>query len=342
MMNLFRLLDANSFGSQELRDNFVETEEYEAGFANHYQQHLKEKVVRFEEARLAALKNAQRNLLISIPLFLLVPACAFGLPFVIQFEDYPVPFAFMAIFLSWSGLWWFVTRSLKMYQQSIKTEIFPNILSFVGDFAYSPQTNQSAKQFEDSDIVPRFHRETSEDHIKGGYKGVEVELFETHLKRRKKTKKSTSYVTVFRGLFITLSMNKNFSGKTIVKRDAGKVGNWLQSSTQSLDKVRLEDPTFEKLFEVYSTDQIEARYLLTVTFMERLTELAGVFGGQSIECCFDRNHLLLKIPLKKNLFEPGSIFEPEDFIDDSKSLLKELNLIFGIVDILKLNMKINL
>ena len=229
-----------------------------------------------------------------------------------------------------------------MYQQSIKTEIFPNILSFVGDFAYSPQTNQSARQFEDSDIVPRFHRETSEDHIKGRYKGVEVELFETHLKRRKKTKKSTSYVTVFRGLFITLSMNKNFSGKTIVKRDAGKVGNWLQSSTQSLDKVRLEDPTFEKLFEVYSTDQIEARYLLTVTFMERLTELASVFGGQSIECCFDRNQLLLKIPLKKNLFEPGSIFEPEDFIDDSKSLLKELNLIFSIVDILKLNMKINL
>ena len=69
MMNLFRLLDASSFGSQELRDNFVETEVYEAGFANHYQQHLKEKVVRFEEARLAALKNARRNLLISIPLF---------------------------------------------------------------------------------------------------------------------------------------------------------------------------------------------------------------------------------------------------------------------------------
>ena len=48
------------------------------------------------------------------------------------------------------------------------------------------------------------------------------------------------------------------------------------------------------------------------------------------------------IPIKQDMFEPGSIFEPEDFVDDSKSLLKELNLIFGIVDILKLNMKINL
>ena len=42
------------------------------------------------------------------------------------------------------------------------------------------------------------------------------------------------------------------------------------------------------------------------------------------------------------MFEPGSIYEPEDFIDDSKNLLKELNLIFSIIDQLKLNMKINL
>ena len=36
------------------------------------------------------------------------------------------------------------------------------------------------------------------------------------------------------------------------------------------------------------------------------------------------------------------IYEAEDFIDDSKSLLKELSLIFNIIDTLKLNMKINL
>ena len=48
------------------------------------------------------------------------------------------------------------------------------------------------------------------------------------------------------------------------------------------------------------------------------------------------------IPIKKDMFEPGSIFEPEDFIDDSKNLLKELNLIFNIIDQPKLNMNINL
>ena len=49
-----------------------------------------------------------------------------------------------------------------------------------------------------------------------------------------------------------------------------------------------------------------------------------------------------KDDIEKDLFETGSIYEAEDFIDDSKSLLKELSLIFNIIDTLKLNMKINL
>lgn len=51
---------------------------------------------------------------------------------------------------------------------------------------------------------------------------------------------------------------------------------------------------------------------------------------------------MLLIPVKKDLFEPGSIYETEDFIDDSKSLLKEMNMIFQIVDILKLDQNIGM
>ena len=73
-----------------------------------------------------------------------------------------------------------------------------------------------------------------------------------------------------------------------------------------------------------------------------LTEIAETFGGKFIQCCFYDNKLFMMIPVEKDLFETGSIYEAEDFIDDSKSLLKELSLIFSIIDTLKLNMKINL
>jgi hypothetical protein len=76
--------------------------------------------------------------------------------------------------------------------------------------------------------------------------------------------------------------------------------------------------------------------------MERLLDLADIFDDVEIQLCFDDNNLLMIIPLRKPIFEPGPITEPENFVDDAQSLLKEMYLICQIVDILKLNMKLNL
>ena len=76
--------------------------------------------------------------------------------------------------------------------------------------------------------------------------------------------------------------------------------------------------------------------------MERLLELAEIFENSKIELCFENENLIIKIPLRKPIFEPGPITEPEDFIDDAQSLLKEMHLIFQIIETLKLNMKLNL
>ena len=42
------------------------------------------------------------------------------------------------------------------------------------------------------------------------------------------------------------------------------------------------------------------------------------------------------------MFEPGSIYANENFIDDAKSLLEEMDLICKIIDILRLNIKTNI
>ena len=76
--------------------------------------------------------------------------------------------------------------------------------------------------------------------------------------------------------------------------------------------------------------------------MERLLELAEIFDNAKIQLCFENNDLLMVIPLRKPIFEPGPITEPEDFIDDAQSLLKEMHLIFQIIETLKLNMELNL
>ncbi len=145
-------------------------------------------------------------------------------------------------------------------------------------------------------------------------------------------------------------MNKNFNGQTIVLKDRGMIGsfltiqkngNWIKPEFFAFEKVKLEDPVFEKIFNVYSTDQIEARYLLTTAFMERLITLTEIFKNNPIECSFYDDHLLITIQCK-NLFTPGPINKSEDFIDDSKILLKSINTIFEIIDILKLDQNIGM
>ena len=340
---MFKLLSKDLFKSSKIRDTFPEEKDYEIGFSDHYNKYLKDKVERFEENRISTLKEARKRLIIWL--------------FYIFFTSFIVYFlyknflelnrdivAFTTLILVSIGVaapFFWIFSPIWSYEENIKKEIFPNVLNFFGDFKYHIETKKSVKEYYATELIPKHDTEIAEDHITGTYKDIKVDLFETKLSNDSDENSSTTLNTVFDGIIVELSMNKSFSGKTVVKKDSGTVGNWFKKST-SLKKVKLEDPNFEKMFEVYSDDQVEARYLLTVTFIERLKELVENFGGKSIQCCFYNNKLLMMIPIEKDLFETGSIYEAEDFIDDSKSLLKELSLIFNIIDTLKLNMKINL
>ena len=346
---MFKLLSKDLVKSSKIRDTFPEEKDYEIGFSDHYNKYLKDKVERFEENRISTLKEARKRLIIWL--------------FYIFFTSFIVYFlyknflelnrdivAFTILILVSIGVaapFFWIFSPIWSYKENIKKEIFPNVLNFFGDFKYHIETKKSVKEYYATELIPKHDTEIAEDHIVGIYKQIKIVLFETQLSRKVKYKDSngntsTRLKTVFDGLILELSMNKSFGGKTVVKKDSGTVGNWFIRKSTSLKKVKLEDPIFEKMFEVYSDDQVEARYLLTVTFIERLKELVENFGGKSIQCCFYNNKLLMMIPIEKDLFETGSIYEAEDFIDDSKSLLKELSLIFNIIDTLKLNMKINL
>ena len=170
---------------------------------------------------------------------------------------------------------------------------------------------------------------------------MNIEFFEARLIRGANSKIKKP---VFNGVIAKISVNKKFSSKTIIRPDKGSFGDWVSGRKlpENQEVVRLEDPVFDKLFNVYSNDQIEARYLLTTTFMERLIEVEKAFGSQKIECSFYKQSLVMAIHLKKDWFEPGPITEIEDFQDDSKNLLADINSIFNICDTLQMDSEIRL
>ena len=48
----------------------------------------------------------------------------------------------------------------------------------------------------------------------------------------------------------------------------------------------LEDPTFNKAFAVFGSDQVEAREILTPTFMQQLVDLESAYSGAHLRYAF--------------------------------------------------------
>lgn len=230
------------------------------------------------------------------------------------------------------------------------------IFKFFGDVEYSPVSRFPMDKTKNLGILPPYGKENLSDSVWGTYKEVKLELADAILEKPKDQNRRREFAIngidisflwdffsesdkAFKGIFVMLSMNKPFIGKTIVKTDVSGVMGLFKGSSEGLQQVKLEDPLFEKKFDVYSTDQVESRYLLSTSFMERLLKLSELFDHAKLQCGFYDNNLFIAIPLKKEYFQVSSIFTPATFQDDVQTILDEMELIFQIIDVLKLNEK---
>lgn len=343
-MNYLSLLKGEGLTPYQGAIAFNDPGEAQKAFSPHYEQHIRPLVQEFEENRIKALIKSRTLSFKLLPVAALAIILAIAMMLKVgssssdaQFWIVAILFAILAVIAS------VIHSPIKTYKTDVKDKIFPKIFSFFGDFIYEKNGLSSVNILKPSEILPSYDRQSTEDYVKGEYKGVSIELTEAHMEKESRDSKgNTTYRTVFKGIFILLNIHKNFKGKTIIKRDKGKIGNWFGKKFNSLENVQLEDPVFEKQFEVYSHDQVEARYLLTTSFMERLLKLTAAFGEKGIQASFYDDKLLMMIPSKKNRFETASIFIPATFEDDINNILAEMNEIFQIVDMLKLNQNIGL
>lgn len=120
--------------------------------------------------------------------------------------------------------------------------------------------------------------------------------------------------------------------------------NFIESR-KSMQTVKLESTNFDKRFNVFSKDQVEARYLLTPTFIEKFTRLYTAFGTNKAKCSFYKDHtgndrIMFAISTWKDLFEPGNLFTP---VNEPKYLfLSDFTSIFNMIEFFKLDEKTKL
>ncbi|MBR1600115.1 MAG: DUF3137 domain-containing protein [Alphaproteobacteria bacterium] len=227
------------------------------------------------------------------------------------------------------------------YKQKVKPQIMPDFANFFGSFYYQYEGKIDDTLLRQSNLFGEYNHSMGDDCFIGTYGGVRVSISEEKLKLIKKDFNNFDIrKNVFEGICILFEMNKNFKGRTVVLKDR-KMFN-VFNKIKGLQNVKLEDIRFEKYFEVYSDDQIEARYLLTTGLMDRILKLRDLYDGKSIQFSFIHNTLLLAIPTKQNMFEANSFFRSNANKKKVDTVFNQFYTIFSIIKLLKLNQKIGM
>lgn len=201
---------------------------------------------------------------------------------------------------------------------------------------YEPETGISEASFNQTALYSRPDRYNSEDFISGkvgktAFCFAEVHAEEKQVTTNSKGQTQTHWVTLFQGFMFIADFNKDFSGQTIIQRNSiFKLGHG--------ERVKLENPVFEKHFDVFSTDQVEARYILSPSLMEKLIKLDELFGN-GLLVSFHHSQIVIMVKCTSNHFE-ASLWRSVRDIENLKEEYATIVSLTSIIDTLDLNTRI--
>jgi hypothetical protein len=247
---------------------------------------------------------------------------------------------------------WIYSSGAAEYRSGFKALVMPHVVRAFGELDYQPNSGIPENDFRACGLFRSPDRYSCEDLVFGKLGATTIRFSEVHAEYRQTTTDSkgntrTEYHDIFRGLFVIADFNKNFNGITLVLPDTaekmlGRFGQSLQAfgaklSFGSRELVKLEDPEFEKQFVVYGADQVEARYLLSPSLMQRLLAFNAKCSG-GFHLAFMANQIYLAIPMNENWFEPpmGQTLNMEALAPYAQ----QLQFATGIVEDLDLNTRI--
>lgn len=172
-------------------------------------------------------------------------------------------------------------------------------------------------------LFPPILYRITDDEFVGEYQGVKFRMSETRFR--------VNELIGFTGVILAFEANKPFESHTII---VSKLAPDRHRSL-NLEPVILEDPKFCRDYNVYSSDQTEARYLITPSLMERFRKLKVAFKTTDIACAFFKNKVIFALDneglsgLSKNLFEIDAY---SAFTDDREAINIFYNELTSVLD----------
>ncbi len=182
--------------------------------------------------------------------------------------------------------------------------------------------------------LPKHDRASFEDQWTGHIGDIPFRVHETHLEERRGSGKNRRWVTVFRGLVMSVGYSRRFHGTTLLVRNNAQRRFWgkkmdsLNVIDLTLDYAEMTHPDFEDRFDIYTSDQTEARHLIDPLYVERLIALEHSYRGDDVATIFHEGNLVVTLKTK-NMFESGSI----EARDDRRRIAKTIRQFATIADL---------
>ncbi|MBC8985417.1 DUF3137 domain-containing protein [Pedobacter sp. N36a] len=278
----------------------------------------------------------------------IVICCAGAMIAVLGFMSTLIPIGIIGIICLITG---FVLMSISstavdQYRLDFKQKVIAQALHTIDDsLEIDPKRGLAENEFIKSLLFNRRpDKYRSEDLVEGngGKTKLSFSEVQAHYKEVTNTKRGRqeTWHEIFSGVIFQADFNKHLKGTTVVQsRVFGSgISDWFMNNVQLFSgddsRVKLESPEFEKTFITHSSDQIEARYILTPLMMESISTLNDrckysislSFIGNMVTIAFPQSKNYFEAPLFKSLMTDGLLKEDLELVRHIYQVIETLNL----------------
>ena len=237
---------------------------------------------------------------------------------------------FIIVFPFFGGAIYANKNSQKIKEISVefkKKYVEEELLKAIPESKYKPYDGFKENEVVYSNLLFESDRYYSEDLISGEIDGVSFRSSDVKQEEVRGSGKDRKVVTVFQGRFYEFDFHKPFKYELLV----------LQPMSfrpfSGFEKVKTESIDFNNELKIYSNNPLEAIYILTPDFMEKLRYFDNKYHDK-IGYSFKNNKLFIAIDDRKDYFDikafknvdDNLIASYKDEFDDMKAFVKVLNL----------------
>lgn len=213
----------------------------------------------------------------------------------------------VAFFGLTAWLWSKMNTSKTAFDREVNRIIFAEVFSIMGiSGTLSPSSNASVHtQLDQSELITE-SRNTVAVGDQFTIKAAAHTIFVHELNVKNVISFGDRYhytKRIFNGYFVETKLSRTLTGKTFVSTDGddsgfGHASFWTKLTGGGVKETTMEWNEFENLLHVATTDETEARYVLTPDFMQ---DLYDWWSGQkgNIRITFLADHMYLLFPDKK-------------------------------------------